>query len=41
MTLLHFSSPDSAGRGLELLWSVSLVPDFPSSLMEVVQEVNL
>lgn len=41
MTLLHFSSPGSAERGLEVLWSISLVPDFPSSLMEVVQEVNL
>lgn len=41
MALLYFSSLSSAERGLELLWSISLVPNFPSSLMEVVQEVNL
>lgn len=28
MALLHFSSPGSAERGLDLLWSISLVPNF-------------
>lgn len=41
MALLHFSSPGSAERGLELLRSILLVPNFPLSLVEVVWEVSL